>query len=51
MPSWEIPLPCPSWKALGTENNPTGFKYRAGSREHGPCKSIQVRDGKRLKSR
>jgi 6-phosphogluconolactonase (cycloisomerase 2 family) len=43
----QIPLPCQNWKSLGTDI-PKGFTYKDKKLDDGPCKKVQVRNGKRL---
>jgi hypothetical protein len=46
----EIPLPCEFWLPIPPNLTPSGYKYKDRLRAAGPCKSVQIKDGKRVKA-
>jgi 6-phosphogluconolactonase (cycloisomerase 2 family) len=48
--SGEIPLPCENWNPVGRDDNPRGYKYRDKPLDDGPCSSLLLKDGRKLRA-
>jgi hypothetical protein len=46
-----FPLPAANWKGLGTPAGSAGYSYRDSRLTAGPCKTVGIKNGKRLQVR
>jgi hypothetical protein len=46
----DIPLPCENWLPMPPNLDPSGYKYKDRLRAAGPCKSVTIKDGSRVKA-